>query len=480
MKTRRYILFAMAALAFASCEKAIEKTAENEPSGEISTITFSATMDGKAPDSKAVIGTNPETGKPLNFWVDGDEITVYSQGKGDSGTQSGFTFSTTLVANASSADFTYTGDGWVDGTAYMAIYPATGSRAVNFTAQETVAASGEYFYRMAAVDVPYSQTLVANSFDRNAMVATAYSTDNTFAFKSAVALLKFQVSGTDVVSGTIVSGNDESISGRFRADLSATSPYEPVLYSYQPTWEHNFIYFTIDDSTPLSTGTNYYVAVRPTTLSSGFKIYLNGKLVKTFTPTELVRNKIYNLGTLSVPVSTTEMALGFNFGRTALTGWPTVKDDATKSEGGQTCTFPLYGASYSFLLADPTGASGANIWWNSGIGIQFNAAQRYLGLPAIENWKLSHVTVVHKDAVTKKSIIYGIVSNRTNASTPPTSVSSPETVEAEATTVTTTRGNHISCDFAIPSPVANTQYYVYRSGAGASYVPMVLLTYVPE
>ena len=136
MKTRRYILFAMAALAFASCEKAIEKTAENEPSGEISTITFSATLDGKAPGSKAVIGTNLETGKPLNFWEDGDKITVYSQGKGDSGTHAGYTFSTTLGANASSADFTYTGDGWEDGSAYMAIYPATGSRAVNFTGDE--------------------------------------------------------------------------------------------------------------------------------------------------------------------------------------------------------------------------------------------------------------------------------------------------------------------------------------------------------
>ncbi len=181
----------MAALAFASCEKAIEKTAENEPSGEISTITFSATLDGKAPGSKAVIGTNLETGKPLNFWEDGDKITVYSQGKGDSGTHAGYTFSTTLGANASSADFTYTGDGWEDGSAYMAIYPATGSRAVNFTGDGDV-------YKMAAVDVPHSQTLVANSFDRSAMVATAYSTDNTFAFKSAVALLKFRVSDTDM------------------------------------------------------------------------------------------------------------------------------------------------------------------------------------------------------------------------------------------------------------------------------------------
>ena len=60
--------------------------------------------------------------------------------------------------------------------------------------------------------------------------------------------------------------------------------------------------FTIDGSTPLSAGTDYYVAVRPTTLTSELRVYLNGNLVKTINNSQLAalqRNKVYNLGTLS-------------------------------------------------------------------------------------------------------------------------------------------------------------------------------------
>lgn len=475
MNTGRYILFAMAALAFASCEKSIEQEAGNEPVGEVGTIIFSATLDGKAPDSKAVIGTNPETGKPLNFWENGDEITVYSQGKGDSGTHDGYTFSTSLGANASSADFTYTGDGWVDGSAYMAIYPATGRRTVNFTGEGEI-------YKMAAVDVPHSQTLVANSFDRSAMVATAYSTDNTFAFKSAVALLKFRVSDSDVVSGKFVVDDADAISGRFRADLSTVAPYDPVLTDYgQAT--HSFVDFTIDGSTPFSTGTDYYVAVRPTTLTSVFKVYLNGKLVKSLPVAKLAefaRNKIYNLGTLSVPSSPVEKILDFNFNITPQEGWPTSANSETRADGGMTCTYVLGGSNYDFVLADPKSASGSNIYWSTnatasyGYRIVFASEKRYMGLPAISGYKLTHITCVSTQlndgaasTTPKMGVVTGIV----------TANETPEYVTGGDAKTWAKGNNHNSYDYSLSGTSDNTMYYLYAAVKGA--IRSVSLTYEP-
>lgn len=467
MKTRRYILFAMAALAFASCEKAIEKTAENEPSGEISTITFSATLDGKAPGSKAVIGTNLETGKPLNFWEDGDKITVYSQGKGDSGTHAGYTFSTTLGANASSADFTYTGDGWEDGSAYMAIYPATGSRAVNFTGDGDV-------YKMAAVDVPHSQTLVANSFDRSAMVATAYSTDNTFAFKSAVALLKFRVSDTDIKGGTVVVAN-EAISGRFRADLSTTSPYEPTLTDYGQTTYDN-VEFSIDGSTSLSTGTDYYIAVRPTELDTDLKVYLNGYLVKTVAKASLesiARNKIYNLGTLS-KASAAEIVLHFDFTGTPPAvdpAWPTAAKAYNNSGNGVDNIeriYPLYGTDYSFVLADPVGAQNSQVYWLAGSGIVCYASQRYFGFPAISGYKLTKAVCYKKSGSTDAK--FKMVSNIVAAG------GTPELVTGGDEQAFNTNGAYYT--FNLSGTEANTRYYLYCSVKGT--VATFTLTYVPD
>ena len=466
MKTRRLFFIAPAAFVLAACAE-IDVNVDVIPAETISTVTFSAVMDNNNPGSKAVIGTNPETSKPLTFWENGDEITVYSQGTGDSGNQSGYTFSTTLGANASSADFTYTGDGWVAGSAYMAIYPATGSRAVNFTGEGEI-------YKMAAVDVPHSQTLVANSFDRNAMVATAYSTDNTFAFKSAVALLKFRVSDADVKGGTVVVAN-KKISGRFRADLSTTSPYEPILTDYDQTTYDN-VEFSIDGSTSLSTGTDYYVAVRPTELDTDLKVYLNGYLVKTVAKAQLgsiVRNKIYNLGTLS-KAGAAEILLNFDFAGTPPTvdpAWPTAAKDYNNNGNGTSSierVYPLYGTNYSFVLADPADAQNSQVYWLSGSGIVFNAAKRYFGFPAISGYKLTKVVCYKKSGSTDAK--FKMVSNIVNSSSTPTLVTGGDEQAFN------TNGAYYTFDLS--GTEVNTRYYLYCSVKGT--VATFTLTYEPD
>lgn len=472
MKTNKYILVAFAVLAMAACTKLDEngRLDQEETPTDVQTVSFKAVLgdDSGDPASKSVIGSNG-SGKPQNFWEDGDEITVYSQGKGDSGTQEGYTFSTSLLASSEEADFTYTGDGWVDGTGYLAIYPATGSRAVNFTGTEDA-------YKMAAVDVPPYQTLVAGSFDKAAAVATAYTTGNTFSFKNAVALIKFSVSDSDIKGGSIVVDNADHISGRFRADLSTTEPYLPTLsvYSSSGVTQHNFVEFTIDGTSNLSTGVDYYVAVRPSTLTSGFKVYLNGNLVKSFTSLQVAafkRNKIYNLGTLSVPGSPAEKQLHFNFQKTPLTGWPTASNRTPAANNIENCVYPLYGVDYTFVAADCLGAAKSQVFWNpSSLVLTLNAGQRYLGFPVIPGYKLTKVVCHNKSGNTtaKFEVVNCIIQNTKDSPAGDQIVSAAQTWSTK----------DIRYVYSLTGTNASTMYYLYCVKAGS--IGYAALTYVPD
>lgn len=474
MKHRRYFLFAAAVAALLACEK-VDTPADDSPEKADGSVAFKAVI-GSDNVSKAVLELNGSS-KPQTFWENGDQITVYS-GNGDSGSKEGCNFSTSLVSNSTSAEFTYTGEGWTSGTGYLAIYPAaTAARTVNFTGDGDI-------YKMAAVDVPSSQTLVAGGFDKSAAVLTAYSTGSTLNFKNAVALLKFQVSDAGIVAGKIIVDDDDKISGRFRADLGTTSPYEPTLNDYSVTGvvQYNFVDFSLGGSA-LAVGTDYYVAVRPTVLTSGFKVYLNGNLVKSFTSSqvgELVRNKIYNLGTLTIPASPAEKVLDFDFTCAPLDGWPTAANAATRADGGMQCTYPLYGTDYTLVLADPSGATGSNIFWSNnstasyGYRLAFAAQYRYLGLPAIPGWKLTHVTCVSsqlnagaKSTKPKVGVVAGIVG----------ASETPEVVTGGDEQTWAAGNYHQAYHYPLSGTSVNTMYYLYASVKGA--LASVSATYVP-
>ena len=472
MKTNKYILVAFAVLAMAACTKLDEngRLNQEETPTDVQTVSFKAVLgdDSGDPASKSVIGSNG-SGKPQNFWEDGDEITVYS-GNGVSASMDGYKFSTTLLANSSEADFEYNGGDWTEGTGYLAIYPAaTAARTVNFTGEGDV-------YKMAAVDVPQYQTLVAGSFDKAAAVATAYTTGNTFSFKNAVALIKFRVSDSDIKGGSIVVDNADHISGRFRADLSTTEPYLPTLtvYSTNGVTQHNFVEFTIDGSTNLSTGVDYYVAVRPTALTSGFKVYLNGNLVKSFTSVQVerfARNKVYNLGTLSVPGSPAEKQLHFNFQKTPLTGWPTESNRTPAANNIENCVYPLYGVDYTFVAADCLGAAKSQVFWNpSSLVLTLNAGQRYLGFPVIPGYKLTKVVCHNKSGNTtaKFEVVNCIIQNTSDSPAGDQIVSAAQTWSTK----------DIRYVYSLTGTNASTMYYLYCVKAGS--IGYAALTYVPD
>ena len=474
MKKTIFILSA-ASLMLAACT---QEMVSQEPVVAVpgpTSFTASVELD---PDSKAVLGLNGAS-KPQTFWENGDAISIYSSNDTDLSAAVGHKFVTTLGANATEAEFVLDGESTaLPSGDYLATYPyRSAARGVNFSVSP---------YRVAAVDVPNAQTLVAGTYDKKAcpMVAFCEEGSSTFSFKNSAALLKFRVSESSIVAGRIEVDAADKISGRFRAAVDETT-HIPNLVTYTGQTYYNYINFTIDGSTALATGTDYYVAIRPTALTSDLKIYLNGNLVKSINASQLAaieRNKIYNLGTLSTPATPAEKKLFFDFTVDVPDdSWPTAKSQkATNQAGGLECSYWLYGTEYKITLADCAGAGGQQIFWSQtntyGHRIVYNAAERYVGTPAIEGYKLVHITATSSrldntdESATLEPRI-GITSNIVKTKETPTYVTGGDLRTWAA------GNNHEAYDYSLSGTAGNTKYYLYAKVKGA--IQTLFLTYIP-
>ena len=415
MKTNRLFIYAAALMMTAACAKEVapETVAPEADNAPEYAVSFTAYTEN-APELKAALGTST-AGKPQTFWENGDVISVYSSANMSTSARSSYLFSTSLNQNSSSATFGYNGEDFQPSGKYMAIYPhREETRVVNFTAQPfgTDPSLFPYegdAYRMATVIIPQDQTLVAGSYDRSAAVAVAVSDGSSLHFKNATALIKFQVEDTDILSGSIKAS--EPITGTFRCDILA-SDGTPIMVTYaQPN--STYLDFTIDGTTPLSPATDYYVAVRPTTLSDGFEFYLNGVMVKKYDIEKFERSKVYDLGTLSVPEDElVPLMLTFDFtDATAMTAWPTQLDpngDMAPSEQ-MPCPYVINDVSYIFISAQPSDATGRK--WpffkeETGNNRVVIPNQRFLGLPVVEGYKLTEISFVVVSGNTSVFAIY--------------------------------------------------------------------------
>lgn len=417
MKTNRLFLYAAALMMTAACAKEVPSatvTPETDNAPEYA-VTFTAHTEN-APEAKATVAVGT-SGKSLTFWENGDVISVYSSANMSTSARSSYLFSTTLAQNSASAVFGYSGDDFQAGEKYIAIYPhREGTRVVNFTAQPfgtdpTLFPYEGDAYRLATVDVPVSQTMVAGGFDRASMVMTAVAENTTeLHFKNAVALVKFKVSDP-VQSGQIVSP-DALISGRFRADITAADMIPHLVDYKQPTAQT--VDFVAASEETLTPGTEYYVAVRPTDLPNGFKVYLNGKVVKSYTADQVPafeRSKIYDLGTLTVPAATAETkTLTFDFTVAAsMAEWPTVQaPEGVAASDLVKVPYVIDGVSYEFICANPLEASASFPYFN-GSALYLNK-YRFLGLPAIDGYCLSSVAVTNGSSKANGSRAIGITS----------------------------------------------------------------------
>ena len=466
MKRSIYYLFSAAALLFTACTA--EPLIDNTITGFIPGPTsFTAVMEGDG--TKAAIGLNGSD-KPQTFWENGDAINVFSSAV--AGSTAGFQFTTSLPSNSTSAEFTYSGDDFPLGDQYFATYPyRSNTRGVNYTD-----------LRLAGLQIPSSQTLVAGSFDKNAALSVAYvdGGSNTLFFQNGTALLKFRVSENNIVDGRIEVDKADAISGTFRAVINASTKELTIeKYTASGVSQNNYVNFSMG-GTALSTGTDYYVAVAPVELTSDLKIYLNGNLVKVINKSSvaaLQRNKIYNLGTLTTPSTPAEKVLRFDFSGEALTGWPT-SDNWRTGPGNLNCTYPLYGTNYNFFLTDCGNAGNARVAWvQSSGGLILYTTWRYVGLPAIEGYKLVGVsgTMCLGTKDTRKAAIVKNISPN-NGKTYGTITEQHQFVTGGEQIGWTTKGTTYT--FNLSGTEGNTMYYFLCTNTSVG-VSDLTLTYIP-
>ena len=140
--------------------------------------SYTAYADGV--DTKAVLD-----GK-VSKWQGEESIALV----GKKGTHK---FTAAVEGVSSQATFNYAGEGTCDETEVLAVYPyASGSYSGNF----------DDMY-VSNVTIPSEQTAVAGSYDPNAAIAVAHSTNTTLKFKNATALLKFTMGSSGVKNVTV-------------------------------------------------------------------------------------------------------------------------------------------------------------------------------------------------------------------------------------------------------------------------------------
>lgn len=140
--------------------------------------SYTAYADGV--DTKAVLDGR------VSKWQGEETIALV----GKNGTHK---FTASVDGMSSQATFNYAGEGTYDETEVLAVYPyASGSYSGNF----------DDMY-ISNVTIPSEQTAVAGSYDPNAAIAVAHSTNTTLKFKNATALLKFTMGSSGVKNVTV-------------------------------------------------------------------------------------------------------------------------------------------------------------------------------------------------------------------------------------------------------------------------------------
>ena len=170
-------LYIAAVLILTACTQELFSPEDMPPPAGVK--TFRAYVDGA--DTKTVLDGN------TSLWNGDEWIQVV-------GRNGNYWFGSNVSSPSASTDFTYNGDnGPYSETDVIAVYPA---------GSETY---GKNFsdLSVSGVTIPSKQNAVVGSFDPDAAVAVAYSSNNSLSFKNVPALLKFTMGSNDVKNVTI-------------------------------------------------------------------------------------------------------------------------------------------------------------------------------------------------------------------------------------------------------------------------------------
>ena len=241
MKTQYTLIFIAMVAAIVSCSK------KEEPITLSERVVLSASME--YPQTKAAL--NSEGTKVL--WEPGDSINVF-YGK----VSSKFHATATEV----SANTTFTGTLGVDENGidkFIAVYPY---REGNTYDGESV-----------IVEIPDIQIARTGSFDRDAFVTIAASTDHRLQFKNLCGGVAFTVMQANVNKIVFSGSNGEYIAGKAKVTLDDKGVPEITAIIDGRT----SIELRAPEGTCFEMGKWYYIAALPNILSSGFTIQFYGK-----------------------------------------------------------------------------------------------------------------------------------------------------------------------------------------------------------
>jgi len=260
---KKISLFAIAAIALASCTKEAQPQPEPQPEDPKAVVSFDATASDCV---KTVLTDGVKT-----YWQSNDAISVLY------GTTNA-RFSTTLSQPAASATF----KGQAEKAAtYYAVYPYSSSASLSGAVITT--------------NLPSTQTAVANSFDPNAELLACKSTTTSLNFLPAVAVLKINVGTEGAVSVKVSANGNEGIAGTATLSLSSSLTVSGGNVSN--------VTLANTGGEALATGV-YYVTILPKTLASGIKITLTNASSQTITKSTTASKTfdpgiIYDMGTIS-------------------------------------------------------------------------------------------------------------------------------------------------------------------------------------
>lgn len=279
---KRIYSFIAAALTIISAASCVQELA-NGPQHQEGAVVYKAIAEGT--DSKAVLGTN-ESGRPQSMWEKGDKITIHNG-------ERGYEFTTSSEDYSPVADFVYNGDDFSAENGVIAVYPAG-----NYDADIDA--------RSVMVTIPSHQQAVENSYDRNAVPAVAYSTDNSLHFYNAGGLLKFTMNQMNV-SKVRFSSNEAVVTGSYYAICRSVLSDGPGFhFNYipdVPEYNINYAELYAPEGDTFHKGSTYYISAIPDTYD-GFHIEFfaaDGSLVfeaRYNGNVHLYRSSILNLGTL--------------------------------------------------------------------------------------------------------------------------------------------------------------------------------------
>jgi len=188
--------------------------------------------------TKTAVASN---GKSVN-WVAGDKIAVFDDVIGDA-------LEFNLTGDGGSTSASFAGSVPEGSAEYYAVYPYD---------SEIACVEGE----IDGMTIPSDQTSTASNISAGIMVAKADS--GKFAFKNVTALLKFNISATDIAKVVITGASGEKIAGNVNYLLDGTD----IIFDETKLTETSI---TVGDgSTALAAG-DYYVVIAPKVELSGLK-----------------------------------------------------------------------------------------------------------------------------------------------------------------------------------------------------------------